>query len=690
MKLKFYTKSKYTPQAHPRAFFNLWYNNPHCEQWLVYSPIPDKVYCLYCDLFEQPNGDQSGADFFSIGGCSNCKLFLEKNKGTAKHVCGDVNSIHNKSIQTETCLLDKKVTLTRRLSIFKQTDQNNGIRLHLHGRMARHLAVQGLEFRATMRNNSGLPLVKILWTLFSSTSRGTWARQTFGDSTKNWSVYQQRCSERPLSCHSDISSDGNTPRDFRWSSFYNFIGRGTLFCTNKVYGFDYSRGCTTGAIQKCFGQNSCKIRNWWQFMIRWVKCCRSTVCHHQWFGGNDWTLRTTWVVNSIFSIKGQTSQLLLRGLFSDGRISWTFSLSLSSTTIPLYAGCSQCAELLRYFQFIVKTNRYSSWQAGSNCSRRSCAGELQSSCGQNQEQNSKLCRRHVGHVIWNRRKLRNMFASSIEVLIGSQRCTRLRKKGGSADCTWESIFFRIRIVFIPDDWCFDWNRNPISLFTEEGSRHSQCSQACSLDKTLFAQSSWKRMENYQKSGDQLLWNSWHSDSITRSRLGVTRSTSASPEGYFQHSVEVYFRIELFTCVIDELLTELNHRFLTYACDLMTKIEVLDPDINFLSFEEKRSDNCCFMKVCSDDFTQIDIQALERELKEFSTFTKNDKNCDVFAVIESNLPMLSSRCVNTIYLGAFFGNIVLCWFRCLFAKRERQAGNYFVGSNDVGARKTVKK
>jgi hypothetical protein len=113
-----------------------------------------------------------------------------------------------------------------------------------------------------------------------------------------------------------------------------------------------------------------------------------------------------------------------------------------------------------------------------------------------------------------------------------------------------------------------------------------------------------------------------------------------PAGHELRTIEDHFRIDLFNAVVDSTLAELNHRFSSEACELLSKVPFLDPVNNFESYALNQKEIVGLAAMYTADFREMDLTALKKELTEFVMFTEDEENATVFEPVKSNLKQLS--------------------------------------------------
>ncbi|KAL5719781.1 hypothetical protein ACHQM5_012520 [Ranunculus cassubicifolius] len=125
----------------PRSFKREWFTQN--RSWLEYSIDKDSLFCLYCFLFKEDNGEQGGGGTYVRKGYNN----WARKSGLKAHV-GGPNSAHNIAYLKAQDFLKEKQHISS--FIFKQSDQalsDYHLRLGLATMCVRYLLRQGLAFR---------------------------------------------------------------------------------------------------------------------------------------------------------------------------------------------------------------------------------------------------------------------------------------------------------------------------------------------------------------------------------------------------------------------------------------------------------------------------------------------------------------------------------------------------------------
>jgi hAT family C-terminal dimerisation region len=269
-------------------------------------------------------------------------------------------------------------------------------------------------------------------------------------------------------------------------------------------------------------------------------------------------------------------------------------------------------------------------------------GQLTTGRGQNQEQNLQA----LSTTRWNCQldsveNLRDMFDASMEVVEWASTDASDSEKRAEALMVYEratSFEFTLCMFLM------------IKILSATNSL-SQCLQRKDqdiLNALRLVRMTKRSLQMLQNSG----WDGIKKEAIefceehgitvpSLNEIWVARGRPRRlPAGHEPRTVEDHFRIDLFNAVVDSTLAELNHRFSSEACELLSKVPFLDPVNNFESYALNQKEIVGLAAMYTADFREMDLTALKKELTEFVMFTEDEENATVFEPVKSNLKQLS--------------------------------------------------
>ncbi|KAK8940884.1 hypothetical protein KSP39_PZI009869 [Platanthera zijinensis] len=637
-----------------RKFNPAWFE--HFPSWLEYSIEKDAAFCLFCYLFKQEMGQQSGGDSFVIDGFKNWKKGFAKFK---EHV-GGPTSIHNRAVILCNNLMDSRQHIDT--SFHKQTDQakeDYRTRLTATINCIRFLIRQGLALRgndesdASLNQGNFLELLRFLGNHNESISKVILQnapenhKLTAPDIQKDiinamavetTSLIIKDIGENFFSILLDESRDISTKEQMAIALRYvDRTGQVIERFVGIVHVSDTSAQSLKLALLQFFSEHGLSITR-----IRGQGYDGASNMRGEFNGLKTLIMNENSSAYYVHCFAHQLQLALVAVAKSNVQVAWLFDM-VSAVTNIITVSCKR-QELLHVSQFTKIIEGLQS-------------GELSGGTGINQMRNLK----RAGDTRWGSHfgsllSLIGLFSSVIDVLeiVQNDRHSSSEQKA--------STFALLDVIQTFDFVIILFLMKNILGITNSLSQSLQRKDLDIVNAMNLVRISKQLLQNMRDEGWENLLKQvsafcckYKIDIPDMDTLYIARGRSR--RRVHEMTNIHYYRAELYYVVIDTQLQELNNRFTEITTELLLCMTCLSPMDSFSLFDKQKLIRLA--EFYPFEFSRIDLIELESQLDTYILDVRSDNDLSDISGIDELAKKLIEKRKNIIYpLVYLLVNLVL--------------------------------